>query len=544
MPEGGADGRGRRAVGTVALTVAAAVFVVSALVVPSQFDRFTPAAFLRLPLEGLLGVALALVLPERARRPAAVAGGALLGVLLVVKALDLGFHAVLHRPFDLVLDWPLLTPAVDYVDVTAGRFAAVAAVVGAVALAVALVVLTTRSVLRLTRAVGRHRLVVTRSVAVVAVVWLTCAAPGLRLAPGVPIASHSAAEFAYDRARQVGVGLRDKDRFAAEAAVDAFRGTPGDELLTALRGKDVVLAFVESYGRAAVEHPEIAPRVGAALDAGTARLAAAGYGSRSAFLTSPTAGGGSWLAQATLMSGLWVDNQQRYRTLVSSDRLTLGGAFRQAGWRSVGVAPGITRAWPEGGFFDYHRVYASGDLGYRGPRFGYATMPDQYTLAAFQRAERDADHAPVMAAIPLLSSHVPWSPLPSPVGWDEVGDGSVYRAMTSGEAPAEAIFGRDPAAVRADYARSVEYSVNTLVSYVETYGDDDLVLVFLGDHQPAPTVTGDGAGRDVPVTVVARDPAVLARTSGWGWSEGLKPGPDAPVRPMHAFRDQFLTTFR
>ncbi|MBY8854016.1 sulfatase, partial [Saccharothrix sp. MB29] len=91
--------------------------------------------------------------------------------------------------------------------------------------------------------------------------------------------------------------------------------------------------------------PALAPVVGAALDDGTRRLAAAGYAARSAYLTSPTAGGGSWLAQATLLSGLWVDNQQRYRTLVSSDRLTLNGAFRRAGWRSVGVVPGITRAW-------------------------------------------------------------------------------------------------------------------------------------------------------------------------------------------------------
>ena len=61
------------------------------------------------------------------------------------------------------------------------------------------------------------------------------------------------------------------------------------------------------------------------------------------------------------------------------------------------------------------------------------------------------------------------------------------------------------------YRRSIEYSLNTLISYVETYGDDDLVLVFLGDHQPAPVVTGAGASRDVPITIVARDPAVLDR---------------------------------
>ncbi|QQQ80301.1 sulfatase [Saccharothrix sp. 6-C] len=522
----------------------AAALVLLALLMPSDLASLTPATFLRLPVEALLGVVLVLVLPERARRVAAPVGGAVLGVLLVVKALDIGFDAVLHRPFDLVLDWPLLAPAVDYVDVTAGRFAAVAAVVLTVLPAVAVVFLTARSALRLSGVVARHRTAATRAVAVLAVVWTTLAAPGLQLTPAGPVASRSTAGFAYDQARRVQAGLRDRDRFATESAVDPFAGAAAGEALTSLRGKDVVVAFVESYGRAAVEHPEMAPHVGAALDAGTRRLAEAGYGARSAFLTSPTAGGGSWLAQATLLSGLWIDNQQRYRTLLAGDRLTLGGAFRRAGWRSVGVMPGITKAWPEGGFFDYDRIYAFDDLGYRGPRFGYATTPDEFTMARFQQFERAAGHAPVMAAIPLLSSHAPWSPAPTAVGWADVGDGSVFHSMASGEAPAEDMFGRDPALVRSDYARTVEYSVNTLVSYVETYGDDDLVLVFLGDHQPAPFVTGPDAGRDVPITIVTRDRAVLDRTDGWGWTDGLKPAAQAPVRPMSTFRDQFLSTFR
>jgi hypothetical protein len=513
-----------------AATTLAALLVLFALLLPSDVDSLAPATFLRLPVEALLGVVLVLVLPERARKVVAPATGALLGLLLVLKVLDIGFDAVLYRPFDLVLDWPLLGPAVDYVDVTAGRFAAVAAVLAAALIAAALVVLTARSAARLGNVVARHRRVATRVVAVLAVVWIT-----------LPISSHGTSAFVHDQALRVEASLRDRHDFAAESATDPFAAN--DELLTGLRGKDVVIAFVESYGRSAVEHPDIAPRVTAALDTGTRRLAAAGYGSRSAFLTSPTAGGGSWLAQATLLSGLWVDNQQRYRTLLAGDRLTLGGAFRRAGWRSVGVMPGITKAWPEGDFFDYDRIYAFDDLDYRGPRFGYATTPDEFTLSRFQQFERADAHTPVMAAIPLLSSHAPWSPAPAAVGWDDLGDGSVYHSMASGEAPAEDMFGREPTLVRADYARTVEYSVNTLVSYVETYGDDDLVLVFLGDHQPAPFVTGPDAGRDVPITVVSRDRTVLDHATGWGWTDGLRPGPQAPVRPMNTFRDQFLTTF-
>ena len=81
------------------------------------------------------------------------------------------------------------------------------------------------------------------------------------------------------------------------------------------------------------------------------------------------------------------------------------------------------------------------------------------------------------------------------------------------------------------------------MSYVQTYGDKDTVLIFLGDHQPASMVSGENASHDVPITIVAKDPAVLDRISGWGWQEGLKPGPQTPVWRMNAFRDRFLTAF-
>jgi hypothetical protein len=47
----------------------------------------------------------------------------------------------------------------------------------------------------------------------------------------------------------------------------------------------------------------------------------------------------------------------------------------------------------------------------------------------------------------------------------------------------------------------------------------------------------------VPITIIAHDPAVLDRISGWGWQAGLRPRPDAPVWPMDAFRDRFLSAY-
>jgi hypothetical protein len=525
------------------LDVAAVLLVLAALLVPDRLDRLTPVAFARLPLEAVVGAALVLVLPTRTGKVLAGLGGGLLGLLTLGTILDVGFFATLARPFDPVLDWVLAADAADFLTASIGPVGAIAAAVGTGLFAVGLVVATTRAALRLAGSVTRHRSWATAATGLLSVVWATCAIAGVDTSAGEPFAADRAATTSHDRVVQVSAGLADRRAFAAEASVDAFRGTPGSRLLTALRGRDVVLAFVESYGRSALEDPRIAGPTDALLDAADRRLEAEGFHARSAFLTSPTAGGGSWLAHSTLLSGLWIDNQQRYRNLVATDRLTLNTAFRTAGWRTVGVMPGVTRAWPEGSFYGYDQVYDARTLGYRGPHFSWAPMPDQYVLAAFRRLELlRQGRRPVMAEIPLVSSHAPWAPLPRLVGWSAVGDGSVFDAMAAaGERPDDVW--RDASRVREAYAQSIRYSLDALLSYVGTYGDDNLVLVFLGDHQPAPIVTGDGASRDVPITIVARDPAVLDRVAPWGWQDGLRPRPEAPVWRMDTFRDRFLTAF-
>nr|WP_309227361.1 sulfatase-like hydrolase/transferase [Micromonospora thermarum] len=525
--------RWRRVAGWLA-TTAAVLLVLVALGAPHRPGHLTPAALVRIPLEGLVLAAVLLVLPTRARRPVATLAGVALGLLVVLKAADLGFGSALGRPFDLVLDWALLDEAFTFMSGSVGRAGAVAAAVGAVLLAVGLLATLTWAVLRLSRLLAGDPDRSRRALAALVVLWLVGAATGVRIAPAGPVADASATVLVNAHAAQVQARLRDRAVFVGEVDADPYGGAPGDRLLTALRGKDVLVAFVESYGRDAVQEEEFA-NVGVVLDQGQRRLSAAGYGTRSAFLTSPTTGGGSWLAHATLLSGLWIDNDQRHRTLLASDRSTLGTAFRRAGWRTVGVMPAANQAWPEGAFYDYEQFYDEHSLGYRGPRFSFAPMPDQYTLSVFHQRERAAtDRRPVMAELALISSHSPWTHIPRLLDWNALGDGSVFHDAT------ERRSSKQP---RLGYRRSIEYTLGALISYVQRYGDDDLVLIVVGDHQPAPIVTGPDASRDVPIHLITRDRAVLDRIAGWNWQDGLRPGPDAPVWRMDAFRDRFLTTF-
>jgi hypothetical protein len=526
------------------LTALACLLVWFALVGPDEAGRLTPIAFVRIPLEGLVVVTLVIVLPQRARRIVAVLVGVVLGVLAVLKILDMGFFAALSRPFNPAIDWTYFGSAEGALSDSIGSPGAIAAVVLAVLLAVALLVLTPLAVLRLTRILDRHRTSSTRAVTALGVVWILLAALGVQVAPGAQVASTSAARLAYDRATLVGSSIRDERSFAHAVKVDPRRNTPAKDLLTGLRGKDVLITFVESYGRSAVEGSSFSPQVDSVLDAGTKRLRAAGFSSQSGYLRSPTFGGLSWLAHSTLQSGLWIDNQLRYNDVVKSNHFTLSDAFKRAGWRTVGDVPSNYRKWPQGkSFYHYDKLYGARNVGYAGPKFSYEAMPDQYIWSAFRRRElAKPHHTPVMAEIDLVSSHSPWTPLPHMVDWKKVGDGSIFDNQPAQGEPPDVVF-RDPDQVRASYGRSVQYSLTALFSFLQTYHDKNLVLVVLGDHQPARIVSGSRASHDVPISIIAHDPAVMKRISGWGWQDGMRPAANSPVWPMDAFRDRFLTAY-
>jgi phosphatidylglycerophosphate synthase len=541
VPEGdvGQPRRGPLRTGiAVTLTVLALLLVWAALVAPNQPSRLTLGEFARLPLELLVVVAVAALLPATPRRVLAVVLGAVLSVLVVVKVLDMGFFTAFDRPFNPVDDSGYVGIGIETLRDAIGGSSANLLVAGAVVLILALLAVPVLALLRVTRVAAGHRSWALRTAMALGVVWVA-----LRVV-GAPVASSSAAALAVDEVQAVRAGLADRAVLAREIAHDRFRATPGNRLLTGLRGKDVLVVFVESYGRVAVQDSSFSPRIDAALERGAAQLRAAGFSSRSAFLTSPTFGGLSWLAHSTLQSGVLVDGQRRYDQLVRNDRLTLTRAFKREGWRAVGIMPGNHRAWPEGStFYHYDRVYDRRNLGYRGPDFGLPPMPDQYTLLALQRRELAKAHRPpLFAEVDLISSHAPWTRIPQLISWDDVGDGSIFDRLPAKESTKASLFG-DAERARAAYGHSIEYSLNTIFSFVQRYGDDNLVIVVLGDHQPATVVTGQDASHDVPISVIAHDPKVIDRIAGWSWQDGMSPSPRAPVWPMAAFRDRFLTAF-
>ncbi|NND85534.1 MAG: hypothetical protein HKN46_10345 [Acidimicrobiia bacterium] len=302
--------------------------------------------------------------------------------------------------------------------------------------------------------------------------------------------------------------------------------------------------------------PVVRPR----LDAMEARVAAAGVHMATGVMVAPSQGGQSWLGHGSVLSGLWLENQLRYDLLMASERGTLIDDFRAAGYSTVAIMPAITMAWPEGERLRYDRVYAHADIDYHGPPLNWVTMPDQFTWSFLQRAVLDAEAppngergdgaggiraggSPVFAEVGLISSHAPWTPiLPVVEPWDSVGDGTIFeRWADAGETPEE--LWRDSDRVRESYALAVGYAVDVLSSYVANFVDDDVLLIAMGDHQPAPLITGDDAPRSVPVHVFATDPDLLAPFLAWGFEAGaFPPDLDDPPR-MDAFRGWFVDAF-
>ena len=296
--------------------------------------------------------------------------------------------------------------------------------------------------------------------------------------------------------------------------------------LAALGESDVLLIFMESYGSSTFDRPEFER----ALRPARARLEAAihdtGRGVVSAFVTSPTFGGGSVLAHLSVLSGVEVRDMDHYALLMTqSARPTLVSLFKSAGYRTVAVMPGLRESWPEGAFYGFDKIYGTDALDYHGPGFGWWRIPDQFSLAALDSRElQPHPRKPVFVFFPTVSTHMPFEPTPPlQSDWQRILTAQPFdaeplrRSLT--QTPVWTDLGKA-------YVSSVEYFLDTLSTYLRARPSSNFVMIILGDHQPAASVSGEGASWDVPVHVIASSPAILAALQADGFHPGL-----VPVRP-------------
>ncbi|MEO0547411.1 MAG: sulfatase [Pseudomonadota bacterium] len=465
-----------------------------------------------------------------------------LTLMVILKSADFVSYNALSRPFNPVSDFPLVEAFVRLLMGTLGAFLGSVAVVLAV-----LAIIAFGSLLWWATGVWA-RLGLSNSsrkfaglAAVLATGWAV-ADVGHTMGrwnlgsspPGVALTSRIAVERTLLMRKTV-ARLR---AFREEVDRDPYADRTG--LLSAI-DRDVLIVFVESYGRTSFDTPFYADVHRKTLQTYQTRLSGLGLSMYSGFLTSPTSGGQSWLAHATFSNGLWIDNQVSYAAALSSGRQTLFHHASRSGFRTATVMPQITLEWPESKTMGFERVLVSKDLGYRGPSFNWVTMPDQFTLSALDRLVRDGtDRRNLFAQVVLVSSHAPWVPVPTFLPWDSVGDGRVFAHMAaSGDAP-EVVW-RDRDRVRTQYRSAVDYALQTVFEYAVLHAADPPLILVVGDHQAAQFVALDNRPH-VPIHVIGPQ----ALTSGLSQAApypGLLPPDDAALMPMNAMRNLILDAF-
>ena len=311
--------------------------------------------------------------------------------------------------------------------------------------------------------------------------------------------------------------------------------------LARVQGADVFLIFIESYGAVSYDRPSFVADLASSRARLDADIHATGRNVVSAFVESPTFGGNSWLAHVSLLSGVEVRDEDTNVLLMAEKRDTMVTAFAQRGYRTMAIMPGLHESWPEGTFYGFNEIYDEDRLNYRGPPFGWWSVPDQFVIARLDAlAKEGTSHAPVFAFFPTTNTHTPFSPTPPyQPDWPRVVTEQPYD-----EAELQQAWEQYPDWLNLgpSYVHALSYTYETLGGYLRLRADRDFVMILLGDHQPPAVVSGEGASWEVPVHVIASRKNVLDSLVAQGFQPGLLPHHPAATR-MNALLPILLAAF-
>jgi hypothetical protein len=456
---------------------------------------------------------------------------ALLTFFVLALAGDALVRDVLDRPLNLALDPLLLRAGFHFLSGSLGLPVAVLLAVSVAAL-VAVMVGFWWQLLQ-----GAARPPWAGSALPLALISVALIFTSLR-AEGPAALRPAIVELASEQARRVEQTLADRSRLTARAALPELRA----QAIPTLAGREVIVAFVESYGMTAWRQPEYRHVIDPLASAAAERLDAAGLEMMTTRLRSPIRGGQSWLAHATLLSGQRIDNDLSYRRILSSEQDFLSDDFAATGHATRVIAPAIVRPWPEAKALGFDQRFDAAALGYRGPGSGWVGIPDQFSLHRFSRIREDQAE-PGFNLLLLISSHAPWLPGPPVLAdWSQLDRAQPWPAWTPPPRD-RLVYLRDTERLKNRYPHALAYSLEVLFQWaLDHLGSDDILLI-LGDHQPATLITGSGASPDVPVHLIAADAAQLVdRTMGLGFRTGQVPPDAASTLGLEDLRDWFRST--
>ncbi|MEL7304485.1 MAG: sulfatase-like hydrolase/transferase [Myxococcota bacterium] len=323
-------------------------------------------------------------------------------------------------------------------------------------------------------------------------------------------------------------GWRDPSQIENRIDIEFFEAERQVESISpdSWRRRDVHLILVESYGRIVFDHPELSEFRSTVLPSFEDTLNDVGLVVASGWYRSPTFGGRSWLAHASIDSGAQITGTMRYERLLSSQLTPIAERFARAGYATTTVAPGITMPWPEGDYFGYHRKLYFDDIGYPGPRFGWATVPDQW-LFEHVTPLIERDHQPSFVQWHLVSTHAPFATHAPLVPRAQLSKTDPYRNVEPVRFSIQWPYLDD---AHRGYAWAMTYEFDVLAEVLPRLLAEGGIAVVIGDHQPNGALTQKDAPWHVPCHVVVGEPDDLKL---WrGFREGMFPAPNASAPPL------------
>lgn len=295
-----------------------------------------------------------------------------------------------------------------------------------------------------------------------------------------------------------------------------------DSDLGALRGVDVNLFWLESYGRVAFSNADMHAQLKPSRDALAAQIKASGMQVVSAYASSTTFGGGSELAHLALLSGINTSDPIVHDLLLTTERPTLVTLFRDRGYQTLGFYPALTWDWPEKSFYRFDTFLDARDLNYKGPKLGYWTLPDQFALARLGQLHPITAESPKrFTFFSSITSHMPFHPVPPYLAdWAKV---LSDKPFDDAQMAAVKLQKEDWFNMRPGYTGMMDYNYQWLAGYLAQPRVREAIFIVLGDHQPAANVTGEGATWDVPVHIISANAELLQRFVARGFKPGLEP---------------------
>jgi hypothetical protein len=326
------------------------------------------------------------------------------------------------------------------------------------------------------------------------------------------------------------------------ALIDSLGTAPVDSTYHAYdarsleRRPSIYLFAVESYGAILNRDPALRGPYRRVLRRTEDTLRADGWHAASARLDAPVRGGRSWLAIASLLTGVRVDRQLVYNRFQDDPAGTphLVRFLDRQGYRTVALQP---YTYPRPGLpvrnlYDFDVTLYRDDLQYEGPPYGLANAPDQYSLHFAHHTQLAPSPDPFFLFFETVSTHALWNYGLAPYLSDwrgfnavEGGASEQKRALARrGSAPTPWL----PDSITAPriydepmprrFLRHIAYDLHVLRTYLVDEAPEGSLVLILGDHQP-PLL--DTESSEVPLHVLSTDSTLVDRFRAHGLTDGL-----------------------